>query len=57
MRLSQRLSRLSQTLGKSCSETRETDIPTPYYIRVGMSLSLGWGRLQPIHRIRETYER
>ena len=43
MRLSQRLSRLSQTLGKSLAADMRDRLSRPYVSRAGKSLSLGVG--------------
>ena len=48
MRLSQRLSRLSQTPGKSRAADIRDRLSRPYVNRAGKSLSLGWETLPPL---------
>ena len=48
MRLSQRLSRLSQTPGKSRAADMRDRLSQPYVSRLGKSLSLGWETLPPL---------
>ena len=48
MRLSQRLSRLSQTPGKSRAADMRDRLSRPYVNRAGKSLSLGWETLPPL---------